>query len=291
MNRNSDNQSFTHDNAPLVSVVIPSYNRSRVITDSVRSVLDQSYPNLELFVVDDGSTDDTKKVLEEIRDPRLHYVYQENQGACAARNHGASLAAGDFVAFHDSDDLWHADKLEIEMQAMLEHKADVVICKQIHILPDGTTRLTPKRIGEGFLTQTDDLHGIGTQTILTRKAVLEKEAFDPAMPRLQDLEWLYRVRKHYRIYCVAQGLVDYIVGEDSITTNHEKRYRAILTFLEKHGEARREQPVLCLHMIKDLLESWQAVRRTHPEESRKYLLLIRRLFPGIGALLRTLLRR
>lgn len=265
---------------PLVSIVIPSYDRAAVLPASVRSVLNQSYRNLELIVVDDGSQDNTREVLAAIDDKRLRYVYQDNAGACAARNRGVAEAKGDYIAFHDSDDIWHPDKLEKQMRAMLKTNADVVVCKQVHTLPDGSTRLTPKRIGEGFLSPTDDIHGVGTQTIVTRKAVLRQEPFDVAMPRLQDFEWLYRVRKHHTIYCVAEGLVDYVVGDDSITRNHEKRYQAQKLFLEKHPEVRAEQPFLCMHMIKDMLKSWREVRKTEPKKSGKYLGLALRYYPG-----------
>lgn len=90
---------------PLVSVVVPCYNRAAVLEQSVRSVLAQSYAELELILVDDGSTDRTRQVVEKIKDARLRYVYQQNAGACAARNYGAALARGEYIAFHDSDDV------------------------------------------------------------------------------------------------------------------------------------------------------------------------------------------
>lgn len=266
---------------PLVSVVIPSYNRASVLPKSVQSVLNQSYSALECIVVDDGSTDDTKQVLEQIPDPRLRYVYQENAGACAARNKGVAHARGDYIAFHDSDDTWHVDKLEKQMRVLMEKRADVVICKLNYILPDGSTRLIPKRIPEGFVSPTADLLGTGTQTLVVRKEVLAQEPFDVEMPRLQDFEWMYRVRKRFQIYCVAEGLVDYRVGDDSISTSHEKRYRAQKRFLEQHPEVRREQPFLCMHMMKDLAESWLSVRKTEPKESGQYLRLMLRYYPGI----------
>ena len=264
----------------LVSVVIPSYNRASVLEASARSVLEQTWSEFELIIVDDGSTDDTRAVVEAIGDPRLRYVYQENAGACAARNHGVALANGACIAFHDSDDLWHRDKLEKQLRCMEERGADVVICKQYHIHPDGTRHLAPKRIGEGFLPPKADLFGVGTQAILARREVLEAEAFDVDMPRLQDFEWLYRVRRRFRVYCLDEGLVDYMVSADSITRSHEKRFQAMALFLEKHPEVRREQPFLCAHAVKDLLESWSAVRKDGGAESGKYLRLALRYYPG-----------
>lgn len=162
---------------PLVSVVVPCYNRAAVLEQSVRSVLAQSYAELELILVDDGSTDRTRQVVGKIKDARLRYVYQQNAGACAARNYGAALARGEYIAFHDSDDVWHSDKLEKQMRVMQEKHPDIVVCKMKRFNADGSTVLYPKRISEGFISAKDDLFGIGTQTILARREVLKAEQF------------------------------------------------------------------------------------------------------------------
>ena len=96
----------------MVSVIIPSYNREKTIKKAIDSVLNQTWNDLEVIVVDDGSTDNTSQVISEIKDDRLKYVHQENAGACVARNRGINLASGEIIAFHDSDDLWRVDKLE-----------------------------------------------------------------------------------------------------------------------------------------------------------------------------------
>ena len=89
----------------LVSVIIPTYNRAHLIKRSAMSVLNQTYSNLELIIVDDGSTDNTEEVVKSIDDNRVIYIKQPNQGACAARNNGIDHAKGEFIAFQDSDDV------------------------------------------------------------------------------------------------------------------------------------------------------------------------------------------
>lgn len=99
-------------NEPLVSVIIPTYNRGRLILDSVNSVLNQTYKNIELIVVDDCSTDDTKEVIESIKDSHIKYIkLEKNSGACIARNRGIEKSTGEFIAFNDSDDLWIPEKI------------------------------------------------------------------------------------------------------------------------------------------------------------------------------------
>lgn len=102
---------------PLVSVVIPTFNRARPVVQTLDSVVAQTYPHWEAVVVDDGSTDDTARVIAERYgvDPRVRYVYQKNAGVSAARNRGLEVAAGDYIALLDSDDVWEAWKLELQL--------------------------------------------------------------------------------------------------------------------------------------------------------------------------------
>jgi glycosyltransferase involved in cell wall biosynthesis len=100
---------------PLVSVVIPTYNRAEYIAETIESVLQQTYSNLEVIVIDDGSTDDTANVVAAFA-PKVRYVWQENSERGASRNHGLRLASGDYIAFLDSDDLWLPDKVASDLE-------------------------------------------------------------------------------------------------------------------------------------------------------------------------------
>lgn len=96
-----------------VSVVMPAYNRAEIIADSIESVLNQDYKNFELIIVDDGSTDATRAVVESFNDNRVRYVYQDNSGAGAARNVGLALSTGDIIAYLDTDNLWNPRYLSV----------------------------------------------------------------------------------------------------------------------------------------------------------------------------------
>lgn len=113
----------------LVSVIIPSYNRGSLILRSVYSVLNQSYKNIELILVDDCSTDNTENVIKKIKDGRIKYIkLEKNSGACVARNRGINEARGEYIAFNDSDDIWHEDKIEKQIDFLIRNNADVVSC-------------------------------------------------------------------------------------------------------------------------------------------------------------------
>ena len=102
--------------AGLVSVVIPSFNYGHFVAEAVESALAQTYSPIEVIVVDDGSTDDTRARLQPFAD-RIHYVYQNNRGLSAARNTGVGLANGEWIALLDADDLWHPEKTEVQLRA------------------------------------------------------------------------------------------------------------------------------------------------------------------------------
>jgi glycosyltransferase involved in cell wall biosynthesis len=111
--------------APLVSVVVPSYNRASLIGETLDSVLAQTHPNLEIIVVDDGSTDDTEAAVAPYRS-RITYIKQKNQGLAAARNTGLQHSTGEYVAWLDSDDLWNPDKVALQV-AVLQSRADIAL--------------------------------------------------------------------------------------------------------------------------------------------------------------------
>ncbi len=116
---------------PIVSVVIPVYNCEAFIRETVESALAQTYPNIEIMVVDDGSTDGTKKQIEDlIKDRRIKYIFQENAGPGVARNTGIKNTLGELIALLDHDDLWMPEKIEKQVQFIRENPwADIVFCE------------------------------------------------------------------------------------------------------------------------------------------------------------------
>src|SRR3954471_2818785 len=109
---------------PLVSVVIPTYNRASLIAESLDSVFAQTYPRLEVIVIDDGSTDGTENAVAPYLD-RIIYVRQKNQGLAGARNAGFAKASGEYIAWLDSDDLWNPEKTALQL-AYLRKRPDTV---------------------------------------------------------------------------------------------------------------------------------------------------------------------
>lgn len=110
------------NSSPIISIVLPTYNRANLISETIESVINQSYTNWELIVIDDGSTDDTQKVVTSFQDSRIHYYFIEHSANLGkVRNEGIRKATGEFIAFLDSDDLWKPHKLERQHSLLQMH--------------------------------------------------------------------------------------------------------------------------------------------------------------------------
>jgi glycosyltransferase involved in cell wall biosynthesis len=133
---------------PLISAIIPTYNRADFIAHTIRSVLKQSYRNIEIVVVDDASIDNTDDIVKNITDPRIIYIrHDKNCGPSAARNTGVRIAKGRFVAFLDSDDEWFPQKIESQLAAIKQqaHPDNVVCYTQVIVSTNKRTYLLPTR--------------------------------------------------------------------------------------------------------------------------------------------------
>ena len=125
----------------LISVIIPTYNRAHCVGEAIQSVLDQTYKNFEIIVVDDGSTDNTQEVLATFGD-KIKVIRQENRGVSAARNAGIREARGEWLAFLDSDDLWLPEKLAIQMKELSEYPDAIAHMVDAEIVGYGNQKLT-----------------------------------------------------------------------------------------------------------------------------------------------------
>ena len=170
----------------MISVIIPTYNRKEKLKECMESVLGQSYREIEVIVVDDASTDGTEKLFYEISDKRLKYFrYDTNRGACYARNYGAERAEGELLAFQDSDDLWHPDKLEKQYELLLSSGADLCFCGMNRVSEGGSRfyypvhPFHPEHGLEEFLAE----NRASTQTMLMRRFVWEKLRLDENIRR------------------------------------------------------------------------------------------------------------
>lgn len=228
-------------NEPLVSVIIPTYNRGRLILNSIDSVLKQTYRDIELIVVDDCSTDDTKQIVLSLNDARIKYIkLEKNSGACIARNTGIEKAAGEFIAFNDSDDIWLDEKVSRQMDFLQKNKADIVICKMECRTPENEFIHNFPNIEEDRKISYAELlkyNSASTQTLFGRAECFKDISFDASMPRLQDWDEVLRLSRKYNVFYQNEILVHTFFQKDSISTHPEKGISAMEKLFEKHKDS------------------------------------------------------
>jgi glycosyltransferase involved in cell wall biosynthesis len=176
---------------PLISVVVPAYNAAGFLPEAFASVCAQDYQPLEIFVVDDGSTDNTAEVVRSMG-PNIRYLRQNNAGPAAARNHALRLASGEFVAFLDADDQWPAGKLELQLARFNRDPALEVVCGRIQYLSlEGAEEMNLRFEGPDRTLSHINL-GCG----LFRRSVFDKVGpFDETLRFSEDHDWFLRARE------------------------------------------------------------------------------------------------
>jgi glycosyltransferase involved in cell wall biosynthesis len=180
---------------PAVTVIIPTYNRSKFAKQAINSVLAQSYKDFELLVIDDGSTDNTRQIISAISDSRIKYIYKDNGGVSSARNLGLKNAQEQFICFLDSDDLWPDNFLKTMISRLQQNpKYGAAYCMRTLLFEDGSTE--PSYQKEFFFSgqvtaQLFQKTFIQTSTICFRRETLKDIFFDESLARGQDVDvWL-----------------------------------------------------------------------------------------------------
>lgn len=227
--------------SPVVSVVIPTYNRGDVLGRSIRSVLEQTYSDFEVLVVDDGSSDHTASVVRDFDDSRVNYLaHEENRGAAAARNTGIRAANGEFIAFQDSDDEWLPRKLEKQMAVFDRVPEEVGVVysafydiaeEETNRVPDTATESIDGDVHERLL----EFNFISTQVAVVRRGCFRTVGlFDEDLPRLIDWELWIRLSEQYRFEFIDEPLVKVYRQPDSISEDDSAGVLARDRILEKH---------------------------------------------------------
>jgi glycosyltransferase involved in cell wall biosynthesis len=264
--------------APVVSVVIPTYNRAHIIGRAISSALAQTFQEWELLVVDDGSTDSTEEMVRRVQDLRVRYLrHDTRRGASAARNTGIRAARGEYVAFLDSDDEWLPKKLETQVE-VFRRGPDVlgVVCtgwlsnasdgEVKRHMPSGAGRIYHRVLrGAARVTNT-------TSTLMCRRNVLVAVGgFDEALPALQDHDLWFKLSHVCEVDCLSEALAVYHTDDSSrISASPERVLEGHRLLLEKYAtEFQRDRRALAwrLSLIGSLYYNRGALR----ESGRYYL--------------------
>jgi glycosyltransferase involved in cell wall biosynthesis len=211
---------------PLVSVIIPAFNSEKYIDETIQSVLQQSYKELEVIIIDDGSTDNQEEIIQKhcLTDPRVHYYYQSKQGVSSARNYGFQISKGEFIAFLDADDIWLPENISLKIQKFEKGNYGMVHSDGL-MIDEKSTILEYKLEGnEGWLLE-EILSWNGTQipgpsSVLIKRAVIDKVGlFDPALSTSADQDFFIRISAEYEIGRVVKPTWEYRVHDSNMHKN------------------------------------------------------------------------
>lgn len=217
------------NNQPLVSIILPTYNRAKYIKKALESALSQSYKNIEIIIIDDGSTDETRKVLEAyLKDSRVKYFFQENQGVSKARKKGINISSGKYIAILDSDDFWlDSKKLEKQIDFLENHSEYVLVGggviridesgKEIvrHLLPEDD-----KDIKNSILLDNLFVHS----TVVFNKEIWEMAGgFNESLNFSEDWDLWLRFGKFGKFYNFQEYFTCYLQGEQNMSNFNIRR--------------------------------------------------------------------
>lgn len=230
-----------NDMQPTVSVIIPTYNREKFIGAAVKSVLDQTFKDFEIIVVDDGSTDGTADVVKEFSSEKIRYIYQPNQGRSRARNHALELAKGRYLAFLDSDDLYLPEKLGMQVDFMDKRPDCGMVYTSAHCIDENGNSLPhvyEARVS-GWIYKDIAFFvpvTITLPTVMARREVFEVVGgFDENMERFEDTDMWRRISKTFQIGAMQTYTCLLRTHHENslITQNPEKILAAIEYYVKK----------------------------------------------------------
>jgi len=272
----------TASKLPRISVVIPAYNCDRYVAQAVESVLHQTYSSVEIIVIDDGSQDNTRQVLQPYS-AQIRYVYQDNQGVSVARNHGINLARGEFVAFLDADDVFLPDKLAVQLAVFEANpKLGIVHSGWRRINQQGETLMDVQpweTVPELNLESWLRWKPLGTMgTLMFRRNWLEEVGgFEPGLTHAEDVDLILRLAlKGCEAEWLRQSTVCYRQHDQNTMRDGISQAKSINWVLERFFS--REDIPLEIRLIEKWVRystlvwsSWYLYYTGFPREMVQYL--------------------
>ena len=267
---------------PLVSVIIPTYNRSAMVMEAVASVLRQTYRPFECIVADDGSSDNTSAELQKDFAGKIRLLRQENRGVSAARNLGIRESRGGYIAFLDSDDVWLPEKLSRQM-AFFKHAPSMLICQTTERWMRKGKRVnapeTHRKKGGDIFQASLERCMITPSSVIVKRLLLDQVGlFDEQMPVCEDYDLWLRVTRQYPVGLIQEDLLIRNGGRpDQLSASHsldKYRIRALEKLLESDALTPEQRKAAeAVFAEKCAIYAKGCLKRGREEEGRHYLLL------------------
>lgn len=243
----------------LISIIIPVYNGEKYLSETIKSVIDQTYENWELIIVDDGSTDNTAKVVEQFSDYRISYIKKNNTGVSDTRNVGANLANGEILCFLDADDVWLPDNLEKKLYQLINEPQSVLVTSPMYLWDERTDYQNCKIVGKPTFDEWKEFRelrniSIPSSVLMYKNYFLEAGMFDTNISTSADLDLSIRLRQLGKFTYVNEPLLLYRCHPSQMHNNialykHDmiyilKKYKSNTNFFPTSHEWRKSYSLL-----------------------------------------------
>lgn len=277
---------------PLVSIIVPTFNREDLVLETLESIRTQTYPELELLIIDDGSTDGTMRIAQQwaeqgrARFKSLRVVPNvENRGKSAVVNQGFDLVAGDYVMVFDSDDLLVPEAIAIEMQFLLRNEGVDCVCAGAMLMAGSVKTMKVFHAMSEGPDSTDIVKSYGdllfrgnpviSSTVLMKRSVVQATGyFDTALRISHDWDYWIRITMRFRMGFVNTPIVHYRINSDgSISQNKYSLFNDVLMVIQKHAARyhRKQVMIMLYRQIRNHL--WLSKNDKDPVQMLKILLL------------------
>lgn len=229
--------------APLVSIIMPAYNASSTIQETLQTILQQTYENWELVLIDDGSQDNTCELVALINDNRIHLYREENKGSALARSQGTELAQGKYITFLDADDHWEPNKLEAQVELFQRLHPSVGMIHSNYVEFDHKGFYSPKPLRyceklkiSGKIYEDLLIHNfIGLLTVIVKKEVIDQVGvFDPIYTGAEDWDLWLRIAKLYEVAYLPSPLARYRLNPHGQSKNYQTYEPGLWKVIEHH---------------------------------------------------------
>lgn len=274
------------ENNILVSVVIPTHNREILLKRAINSVINQSYTNLEIIIVSDGSTDNTKSTVENYMnfDSRVKFIdYYPAKGGNVARNIGIKNTTGEYTAFLDDDDEWDKDKIKKQLELINNDKAIGLVYTWANIIFEKENVSYKSRSDkEGDLSKIillENCIGTTSSVLVSSKILKEVGMFDENLPALQDFELWIRITQKTKVGVIKETLINYYneLKRKQISSSTQKYIDALLYINKKHANLTAhltDQEIREKNINEFFLLGNKAMRNGNPKLGRRYMVKI-----------------
>ena len=271
----------------MISIVIPLYNKEKDIEATLQSVLIQSFQDYEIVIVDDGSVDKSAQIVKGMNDPHIRYIYQQNSGPSAARNHGVREAKADWILFLDADDCLEPGALQMFEDLRIQNPNICIFSANFYLETEGKKELLSQKPLEGivpnnFLAWFNYYMILCAGSVMYKKTLLQSVRFREDLRRYEDAEMQFQLMRNYKIYHTQRPSVTYNLGSASASKGRPTIKEDFVGYIEPHGKSFWEKMVLYRMYEEAQMLYPNEFHETYPKNPfSKTFMLMRKIVPHL----------